>query len=575
MPSIAAGIGNQYKTWVELAAALGNPALAGARKVIVLNEDATVPAGTYDLDYSPIIGIASRTILALSDGVVLQKFAGVAGGAAIRHDGNSPVVTDFPSWPSTGPGSRIHLRDQSGIQCTETAPFARIDEGLGVEVTIAESAFITGEDGQEVFEINSAGAGDGTLEFKMLDAGWINDDTIKGPATANVSADVYSVGAVVSETQPDLAATFAITRHGSIDGMTGRAAEPQPSDIQLIWRPLEASPGPNAFADFGTLMAFRAQVDAPVTIVIDQRLGVATFPTAGMPGAGWDLLDTHLAGPPNVFGSAVVPEGVKFQNFRSIASTLELNFTGTTPPVSDLTSYASFSCIDGHIKCSGSGVFFDVPAGETFIYTSTRATLTNAGYEVINLANGSGLIFASFERPLSLLGNTLGSNTIRGTGTPSASADLYAADPTVSTTHTNLPVSLTLSRKTDAEREAYDHTSDTHTGSSGNTQGAIKGLDAAVEIGADSMHLVTAGEVTQGWITLPSTPVRAGSVKIWKVSGVMQVNKQIVGATGATPDFDVGVDGGADRVSINNNGSATGLSGTIVSTDILIISYEV
>jgi hypothetical protein len=55
------------------------------------------------------------------------------------------------------------------------------------------------------------------------------------------------------------------------------------------------------------------------------------------------------------------------------------------------------------------------------------------------------------------------------------------------------------------------------------------------------------------------------------VGGPMQTNKQVVGTTGATPDFDVLNN---TEVHINNNGSATGLSGDIEADDVLILEYQ-
>jgi hypothetical protein len=103
---------------------------------------------------------------------------------------------------------------------------------------------------------------------------------------------------------------------------------------------------------------------------------------------------------------------------------------------------------------------------------------------------------------------------------------------------------------------------------------ATKGyVDGASSAGIDPvMHLVTAGEVTAGFFTLATAPNTAAAVSVTPVGGVKQVNKQIVGATGATPDYDVNVDG-ASTISINNAGSATGLSGSIVAGNVLIIEY--
>ena len=85
------------------------------------------------------------------------------------------------------------------------------------------------------------------------------------------------------------------------------------------------------------------------------------------------------------------------------------------------------------------------------------------------------------------------------------------------------------------------------------------------------MHLVTAGEVAAGYFTLAHTPETAGSVAAYLVGGIRQVNKQDVGGTGATPDFDV-LSG--NRLHVNNNGGATGLSGDIEANDVLIIDYR-
>ena len=85
------------------------------------------------------------------------------------------------------------------------------------------------------------------------------------------------------------------------------------------------------------------------------------------------------------------------------------------------------------------------------------------------------------------------------------------------------------------------------------------------------MHKVTAGEVTAGYFTLANNPINAQCVCITVAAGIRQVNKQCVGTTGITPDFDVLT---INRVHINNNGGATGLSGDIIEDDVVIIDYH-
>lgn len=98
--------------------------------------------------------------------------------------------------------------------------------------------------------------------------------------------------------------------------------------------------------------------------------------------------------------------------------------------------------------------------------------------------------------------------------------------------------------------------------------GVTKRLDEELK---PEMHKVTAGEVTAGYFTLAQTPIAADRVRASIVNGIEQVNKQLVGATGVTPDFDV-LSG--NQLHINNNGGATGLSGDIVVDDVLIVRYE-
>lgn len=109
------------------------------------------------------------------------------------------------------------------------------------------------------------------------------------------------------------------------------------------------------------------------------------------------------------------------------------------------------------------------------------------------------------------------------------------------------------------------------------TSGRFQGYDGAAwrvfdEQRVQEMHKVTAGEVTAGYFTLAASALNAQSVAVILVGGIRQVNKQCVGATGVTPDFDV-ISPNLNRVHINNSGGASGLSGDIIADDVLIIDY--
>jgi hypothetical protein len=84
-------------------------------------------------------------------------------------------------------------------------------------------------------------------------------------------------------------------------------------------------------------------------------------------------------------------------------------------------------------------------------------------------------------------------------------------------------------------------------------------------------HVITAGEVTAGYFSLPTSPVNAQGVTASVHEGIDQLNKQVVGATGATPDFDVL---NTTEFHFNNNGAATGLSEDMGVNDVIIVVYE-
>lgn len=88
---------------------------------------------------------------------------------------------------------------------------------------------------------------------------------------------------------------------------------------------------------------------------------------------------------------------------------------------------------------------------------------------------------------------------------------------------------------------------------------------------ATEAHLITSGETTAGYFTLSNTPVGATNVSASIHTGISQLNKQIVGATGATPDFDIL---NSNQFHFNNTGAATGLSEDMTTGDVIIVVYS-
>lgn len=95
---------------------------------------------------------------------------------------------------------------------------------------------------------------------------------------------------------------------------------------------------------------------------------------------------------------------------------------------------------------------------------------------------------------------------------------------------------------------------------------------AVTEQKVQYMHLITAGETTAGYFTLPSNPISADKVSATPVGGPQQVNSGVVAATGATPDFEIR---NTNEFHFNNNGGAAGLSGDMTTGDVIIVEYEI
>jgi len=98
---------------------------------------------------------------------------------------------------------------------------------------------------------------------------------------------------------------------------------------------------------------------------------------------------------------------------------------------------------------------------------------------------------------------------------------------------------------------------------------AIAAVSAAITI---IVHVITGPESTNGFFTLPSVPNDPAGVQAFPQGGPEQVNKQTVGGSGVTPDFDIL---NSDEFHFNNNGAATGLSEDIAVNDELVVKYFV
>lgn len=104
----------------------------------------------------------------------------------------------------------------------------------------------------------------------------------------------------------------------------------------------------------------------------------------------------------------------------------------------------------------------------------------------------------------------------------------------------------------------------------------LKGIDSALtSAGSGSRKTVykelDATIISNGLFTLSFNPEAADLVSLTPVGGPQQINKQSVGSTGITPDFDVL---NTNEVHVNNNGSASGLSEVFQAGDVVMIEYS-
>jgi hypothetical protein len=103
----------------------------------------------------------------------------------------------------------------------------------------------------------------------------------------------------------------------------------------------------------------------------------------------------------------------------------------------------------------------------------------------------------------------------------------------------------------------------------------LSGIDnALVDAGGSNLQTIykelDATIIANGFFTVSFNVESPELVYINPVGGPQQINKQAVGSTGITPDYDVL---NSNEIHINNNGSASGLSDVFQTGDVIMIQY--
>ena len=184
------------------------------------------------------------------------------------------------------------------------------------------------------------------------------------------------------------------------------------SQIQSFTTSFRFQPGgtrsKNTYTDWAELMLAIAKTDGTKELLFDDSFGLISIP----PG-GYDMTDVRWQGPSDQTLRVLVtiPEGVSFTKFRYMEGFIEVDFTGLTPPVSDFSGIPDVVRLlpGATIKCSGTGPFFFIDAGEIGGIALLGGEIMNAGYEVFELGGvgATALGIVNFQ-------STIGANAIRG-----------------------------------------------------------------------------------------------------------------------------------------------------------------
>jgi len=181
----------------------------------------------------------------------------------------------------------------------------------------------------------------------------------------------------------------------------------------FIYQPGGGGIGPSVFGDWATLMlaldAARTAGGLPpggkFQILFDNSI---TSP-AVIPAGTYDMTNVEWRGTGGAtfFVSVSIPEGAIFTGLREIRHFLAIDFTGTTPPVSDFSNFESFFIEDEvKLSCSGAGPFCRITSAITvFFFINENFAGLGTGGPCID-ASVSGSTISVFSAGGSIVADT-------------------------------------------------------------------------------------------------------------------------------------------------------------------------
>ncbi len=208
---------NVYTDWAALIVAL---ATVNGHKVIEFTEDATIPAGAYDMTdvtWLRSAEAAGDVTVTVADGATFTNLADFDGNSffnqrlIIVYAGTTAAMITFSGVPSS-------LRVRNGAYLTVSGSQPYHVGSLSVALQGYEQGL--GEDSYEIFDTTG-----GSVEITVSGGSVIEDNTLRGTGAANITrVDAAGLDDYLSATHANLSAPPKITSGGTKFGYDFRGA---------------------------------------------------------------------------------------------------------------------------------------------------------------------------------------------------------------------------------------------------------------------------------------------------------------------------------------------------------------
>jgi len=193
-PSLVASVGNEYKTWAELEAAM---ALVEGQKTVYVDEPFSFPAipvSIHGANFVCSMYSSVGVVVTIPDGCTLDAIPAISNGIELTFTGTTS--------PIDGSASDQPVERGSKLICTSTGALVHILNGQSIDVPL----LVAGEIGDGAHEVYDVDAG-GSLSIIASLGCAIKDNAFKGAGDVSV---YLTGGAWCSTTHPNFTGTLSI-----------------------------------------------------------------------------------------------------------------------------------------------------------------------------------------------------------------------------------------------------------------------------------------------------------------------------------------------------------------------------